>query len=498
MPKITIQKGTKEIVAAACEGTALSEVLSSNGCSVGMPCGGNGKCGKCTVSLRGSFFLNDTLISEDVAKDYPACRIRIKGDCCVTLRDNQDISQMASSGAVSVADDAAFSALGIAIDIGTTTLEACLYGKQGLLTKVSANNPQRLYGADVISRLGLAREGKSGEIAACIRKELDHLILSLCRKAQRESSDIDSVVITGNTAMLMLLTQTDVSPLCAAPFVIDEYFGKYLEGSQLELSSVPSAKIYLTRCISAFVGGDITTAILSANICQPGKTALLVDVGTNGEMALWHKNQLICCSTAAGPAFEGACLSCGVQGVPGAIDHVWVEDGALMLHTIPGAPACGICGSGAIDLLACLMELEVLDETGYLELDDDEVHLASDVYLTQADVRQIQLAKSAIRAGIESITHAAGISMDEIDSFVVAGGFGNYIDLTSAARIGLFPEKLTHCCSVVGNAALTGAAEILCSHAKKAESTRLSSMAQTMELATDPYFMDAFIEYMSF
>ena len=221
-------------------------------------------------------------------------------------------------------------------------------------------------------------------------------------------------------------------------------------------------------------------------------------MGTNGEMALWHNDKLICCSTAAGPAFEGACLSCGVQGIPGAIDHAWVEGGSLMLHTISDAPACGICGSGAIDLLSCLMDLGVLDETGYLELDDDKLHLAADVYLTQADVRQIQLAKSAIRAGIESITHTAGISMDEIDSFVVAGGFGNYIDLASAAKIGLFPEKLIHCCSVVGNAALTGAAQILCSAAKESESIRLSSMAQTMELATDPYFMDAFIEYMSF
>ena len=266
MPKITIQKGTKEIVAAANEGAALSEVLAANGCSVGMPCGGSGKCGKCTVSLRGSFFMNDTLITEDTAKDYPACRIRVKGDCYVALRDNQDISQMASSGAVSVADDALFSCLGVAIDIGTTTLEACLYAKEGFLAKVSANNPQRLYGADVISRLGLAREGKSGEIASCIRKELDNLIYSLCRQAQRKNTDIDSVVITGNTAMLMLLTETDVSPLCASPFVINEYFGNYLKGSQLELFSVPSAKVYLTRCISAFVGGDITTAILSADI----------------------------------------------------------------------------------------------------------------------------------------------------------------------------------------------------------------------------------------
>ena len=498
MPQIFIQNGIQEITASAAEGTPLVDVLSANGCPVGMPCGGNGKCSKCTVSISGSFLLENRPHRCDTAEDHPACRIRITGDCHVTLRDNRDIAQMAPSSAVSVAKDASFTRLGAAIDIGTTTLEACLYDKNGFLAKVTSVNPQRVYGADVITRLGHARDGKNKEIAACIRKELNTLLAALGKKTNRQTADLDTVVITGNTAMLMLLTDSDVSPLCAAPFAINEHFGKTIPAKDLELDAAPSATIYLTRCISAFVGGDITTAILSSNICQRGKTALLVDVGTNGEMALWHNGKLTCCSTAAGPAFEGACLSCGVQGIPGAIDHAWLENGTLMLHAIPGAPPCGICGSGAIDLTACLMELGILDETGALNIESEKIDLAPQVYLTQADIRQIQLAKSAIRAGIESIVHAAGISMNEIDSFVVAGGFGNYIDLASAAKIGLFPEELIHCCRVVGNAALTGAAEILCSKAKEKESNDLSAAAQTLELATDPFFMDAFIRYMSF
>ncbi|MBQ3102830.1 MAG: DUF4445 domain-containing protein [Oscillospiraceae bacterium] len=498
MPKIIIQNGTQEIVALAAQGTALSEVLSANGCSVGMPCGGSGKCGKCTVSLSGSFLFENKLEEPAAAVDRPACRVRVSGDCRVTLHENQDISQMAKSHAVAVEEDALFTSHGVAIDIGTTTLEACLYGKEGLLAKAAAVNPQRSYGADVVTRLGLAREGKGKEMSECILSALDSLFCSLSEKSGCPLSSIDTVVITGNTAMLLLLTQGDVSPLCAAPFVIGEHFGRFVPANELGLKSVPQAAVYLTRCISAFVGGDITTAILSGRVCEEGKTVLLVDVGTNGEMALWHKGTLTCCSTAAGPAFEGACLSCGVQGIPGAIDHAWLQDGELMVHTIGGAPACGICGSGVIDLLACLMDLGVLDESGYLEIDGDEITLADDVYLTQADVRQVQLAKSAIRAGIESITHASGISMEEIDSFVVAGGFGNYLDLTCAAKIGLFPEKLISRCHVVGNAALGGAAEILCSKRKEKESIRLSSMAQTVELATDPCFMEAFIDYMSF
>lgn len=496
--KITIQNGTKEITAFAAEGTPLTNILASSGCPVGMPCGGRGNCGKCTVSVAGTFLYGNTRQERAEAVDLPACRIRVCGDCRVVLRASQDISQMAQSSAVSVENDALFSRLGVAIDIGTTTLEGCLYGKSGLLAKASSVNPQRIFGADVITRVGHAHQGKSRDLASCILTALDVLLTSLSQKAACSLADIDTVVITGNTAMLLLLTQGDVSPLCAAPFRIAESFGREFSCKELGLGSVPQANAYLTRCISAFVGGDITTAILHSRICESGKTALLADVGTNGEMALWHNDTLTCCSTAAGPAFEGACLSCGVQGIPGAIDHAWLQDGKLMVHTIPGAPPSGICGSGAIDITACLIKLGVLDETGYLMTKGDRIDFAPGVYLTQEDIRQIQLAKSAIRAGIESILHAAGVSMEEIDTFAVAGGFGNYIDLTCAAKIGLFPEKLIHRCQVVGNAALSGAAEILCSKEKEAKSIRLASKAQTIELASDPFFTRAFLDHMRF
>ncbi len=498
MPKITIQNGIKEICTVAAEGTLLIDVLHANGFPIGLPCGGSGKCGKCTLSISGSFLFENTVETHLIPVERPACRIRIGGDCRVSLLAGGDISQTAQSDGVSVAEDALFSHLGAAIDIGTTTLEACLYGKDGLLAKAFAPNPQRLFGADVITRLTLAREGKEKELAACIRSALDSLLASLGQKAGISPASIDTVVITGNTAMVLLLTQGDVSPLCAAPFTIQEHFGAFLPAAKLGLKAAPEAKVYLTRCISAFAGGDLTAAILSTRICQKGKTALLVDVGTNGEMALWHKGALTCCSTAAGPAFEGAALSCGVQGIPGAIDHAWVQDGALMVHTVPGAPPCGICGSGVIDILACLMELGLLDGSGYLKIEGGTLELTSEVYLTQEDIRQVQLAKSAIRAGIESILHAAGVSMEEIDSFLIAGSFGSFIDLTAAAKIGLFPKNLLPHSKAVGNAALTGAAEILCSKGKEAESLRLSCIAKTLELASDEHFTKVFVDHMRF
>ena len=185
MPQIFIQNGTQKITAYAAERTPLADVLSANGCPVGMPCGGSGKCGKCKVSISGSFLYENQHHQCDSAAELPACRIRVMGDCRVTLRDNQDISQLPHSNHVCVKSDANFIHLGAAIDIGTTTLEACLYDKSGFLAKVSSANPQRVYGADVITRLGHARDGKSEELAACIRKALDEMLAALAKKANR-------------------------------------------------------------------------------------------------------------------------------------------------------------------------------------------------------------------------------------------------------------------------------------------------------------------------
>lgn len=206
----------------------------------------------------------------------------------------------------------------------------------------------------------------SDALARAVRQAIGGLLERMCAQAGRETAEIDGLVITGNTAMLHLLTGEDPSPLAAAPFAARELFGKTVPARALDLPCGADASVYLPRCMSAFVGGDVSAALLASGICRRPDTAMLADIGTNGEIVLWHEGRLSCCSTAAGPAFEGANLSQGMQGVPGAIDRVWLEGGALAVHTIGDAPARGICGSGAADALACLLRSGQLDESGCL------------------------------------------------------------------------------------------------------------------------------------
>lgn len=194
-------------------------------------------------------------------------------------------------------------------------------------------------------------------------------------------------------------------------------------------------------------------------MCARSETALLCDVGTNGEIALWKDGTLYVTSTAAGPAFEGAGISCGCSSITGAIDRVWAEDGCLQNHTIADVPAVGLCGSGLIDALAVLLQLEIMDETG--ALDDGEVVLEPGVVLLQKDIRAVQLAKAAIAAGISTLLEVSHTSCEEVAHFYLAGGFGSHLNVENAAAIGLFPAALTSKVHVLGNAALAGAAQIL-------------------------------------
>ena len=487
------------------EGALLSDALRALGLSPDMPCGGRGQCGKCLVWAQCG--LDEptpgeraALTPEQLARgERLACQAHITGDVRLRLTDPKVVSRICTEGADRpLGTDPIFTTLGGAVDIGTTTLAARLYDKTGLLATASAPNPQRDFGADVISRIGKAMEGRAGELAACVRQAVNGLLFDLCKQAGREPAEVDALVVTGNTAMLHLLTMTDPSPLAAAPFDAKELFGSKISAKSLDLNGSPDCTVWLPRCMSAFVGGDITTALLAAGLCEKQDTALLVDIGTNGEIALWKGGALLCCSTAAGPAFEGANLSQGMQGAPGAIDHVRMEEGELRLHTIGEQPALGICGSGVADLLACLLDMDILDETGLLDDGEEEWPLTENVAFTQADVRQVQLAKSAVRSGIETLLHEAHLDCEDVAEMAVAGGFGSFLDLHSAAAIGLIPPDLEETCTAIGNAALSGAAMLLWDRGLWDESVRLADAAKTVDLAGSRFFMDQYVENMMF
>ena len=225
------------------------------------------------------------------------------------------------------------------------------------------------------------------------------------------------------------------------------------------------------------------------------KTALLCDIGTNGEIALWKDGVLSVTSTAAGPAFEGALISCGCSSIPGAIDKVWWENNQPCIHTIGDQPAVGICGSGLIDAVAVLLQQEIMDETGAL---DEDVELAPGVTLLQKDIRALQLAKAAIAAGIQTLLDSTGTTCEEIETFYLAGGFGSHLNLQNAAAIGLIPEELVSKAKVIGNAALAGASRLLLDPSAKEEIRAISESSRHFNLGGNPVFNNNYMEQMLF
>lgn len=488
------------------QGTSLARLLPEGRAHVDMPCGGHGTCGKCRVTVAGEVspptdtekrWLTPAELSQGVRL---SCLTFVLGDCTVTTGEPMDNEkQIVTDGEMpNVILRPAFSSYGVAVDLGTTTLAARLYDRAGnRLAEVGRPNPQAAWGADVISRIEAAMGGANEAIASAVCAAIDEMLTALAADGGMSTCDIDGLTVTGNTAMLHLLTNTSPEPLSHAPFAAKRLFGEELTAGTLGLSVLsPEARIYLPPCISAFVGADTVTALLASDLCGSDTTQMLVDIGTNGEMALWHGGKLYACSTAAGPAFEGAGISMGMAGGEGAVDHVVLCNGHLLAHVIGNVPPRGICGSGLVDAVACLLDNETLDETGYL--DDDPVAVAPPVVLTQGDIRAVQLAKSAIHAGIRTLLGTAAPGGANIERLVIAGGFGSYLDVKNAGRIGLLPKELMPRIRAVGNAALAGASMLLLDRELRTEAARLAELALPVELATNPLFVEAYMEGMYF
>ena len=367
----------------------------------------------------------------------------------------------------------------MALDIGTTTLALSVYdlssGEE--LLRCEMDNPQRMIAADVMSRIGASLKG-SGPF-------LQELVLSTLKNPP---AGIQKAVIAGNTAMLYFLLGKDPEALSHAPFEADDLFGR--------TEDILGIHAYLPPCMNAFVGADTTAAVLFSGMCDREEVSLLADIGTNGELALWKDGMLYVTSTAAGPAFEGAGISQGSPAIPGSIDRVWNSDGQLHVHVIGEIPARSICGSGLLDAVAAMLVLGVIDETG--AMDADRFPLTENVSLTRKDIRSVQLAKSAVRAGIETLLETSGTNLSEIKTLYVAGAFGSHLSAESATAIGLIPPVLKDRMQVLGNAALKGAEMMLLDSAKTQKAERIASLSRHVDLGGNPLFNDLFVERMLF
>lgn len=524
----------------------LLDFLNRSGFFLDSPCGGTGTCGKCKIIASGQLselsaeeiaFLSD----DEITKGFRlACQTKALGNVELILPEQQEIVSVTENHIPPFPFDPAVKnisgkirALGkeldtaispdsytMAVDIGTTTLAAYFYRSDSpsLIDTQSAINHQRRFGADVISRIQNTMEHPEtlSEMGDSIRQQISDMAEKFADSQGISSEQIVACCIAANTTMLHFLMKYPAAGIAVAPFTPHSLFGLSVSATELELAIHPDAPVYLMPCISSYVGADITAGMLAYNMEKAVTPQLLVDVGTNGEMALCDgKGSIKCCSTAAGPAFEGAHIKYGMGGVAGAISEVFVKNGQLAIKTIANEPPKGICGSGLIDAVAVMVEYGVVDETGricdtdeydgilsgyLIEIDGDPVFLLdtdSGIHLTQQDIREVQLAKAAVAAGIQVLMQESGINASQIDQVILAGGFGAHLSARSGTVIGLFEKELLPKIVVAGNTAGAGASKYLLSDCRTAIEDILQK-SHYIELSTHGGFMELYVENMMF
>ena len=466
-------------------GENLMKVLRSAGVYIDSPCGGNGKCGKCRVFVDGTQVLAcETIVDRDMEVTIPkAAKLNVLQ---TGIRVASNVSPIKKGHL-------------LAFDIGTTSVACVLLdGKTGEeLAGSSMLNPQTVFGADVISRIQAALQGELEHETAAIRNGMTELVENVCAEASIDPSEIGVVSVVGNPAMQQLVFGISPNNLAGVPFAPILTEAKTIPCKAI-LPICPNAELLIVPDISGYVGADTIGCILSTQIYQKEELVLMVDIGTNGEMVLGNKDRMIACSTAAGPALEGANIKFGMRGTEGAIDHVWLEDGAVKCSVIGESEAKGICGSGLVDAIAVGLEMRLLNKRGRIQNEDHIFHLTDDIYLTQDDIRQVQLAKGAIYAGILLMAKQLDIELKDIQKVQLAGAFGNYLNPESACRIGLLPEELLDRIEAVGNAALSGARLLACDKELLPLTQELAEWIEFLELASLPDFSRTFAKAMNF
>ena len=507
----------------------LLEMLQEKNEYISAPCNGNGICGKCIVRYKSGApeptkpdreVLSEKQLEQGyrlACQSYPTEEYKVEiPELEETIEvlsqwENQRTEEILKNTAEGTAEKTENALYGICIDIGTTTLAALLVNLEteaDCQTAVSVNH-QRAYGSDVLSRISASNGGKKWEIQRCIRQDLQKLIRELLQKEKITEQQIQRIVIAGNTTMCHLLRGFSCETLGVAPFLPVDL--SWMEGSAADFLGMKEldTKVVILPGISAFVGADIMAGIAKMNMHRSEGYHLLLDIGTNGEMVLGNCRHMYVTSTSAGPAFEGGNISCGMAGIPGVISHVFMEEtGKAGFQVIGEADgenkkkqqAIGICGTGMIDLVYELRKHQMIDEHGtYSDLYfDTGYELAGKVKFTQNDIREIQMAKAAIRAGVDILVKKAGIAFDEVDDCYLAGGFGTKIDITKAAGIGLIPKELEVKTIPVGNTVLAGTKEVLLGRISKDELEKIQTMADVINLAEENDFEEMYLSYMDF
>jgi len=475
--------------------TPLIDVINEFG--VEFPCGGKGICGACKVKLLSGHIEKEKHHADFLEKLGLDDHWRLA--CLSTV--SEDITlEIAQWENVILADNSTFefepqSGFGIAIDLGTTTVVAQLTDlSNGSVTGVqSIINPQAVYGADVMSRIETAL---SDEGARTLRQLIRDTLMGLIDGfVDGKEIDLKKIVLVGNTAMHHIFCGLDVNPLARYPFESPCLGLQRFTPADLGWRLNPSVEILFYPSLGGFVGSDILAGIVSAKIDKNEKLTALIDLGTNGEIVLGNRNGIVCASTAAGPAFEGTNISMGMRATTGAISAVGRKNNRLKAHTIGNVTPRGICGSGLIDAVAILLELGRIDSSGACANEEEEILIESPVSLSQGDIREFQLAKAAIAAGLQVLANTLNKTLEDIDTLYIAGGFGNFINIEHVCSTGLIEIDKKRIVKL-GNSALLGAKIFLFSNEADIDNT--VKLCRHVSLDADAGFQDIFVEKMFF
>lgn len=458
MYKVTVDN---EVLFAE-KGEKLSDVLIKNGKTVQHICGGRGVCGKCRVAVDG--------------KEERSCKYKIEKDICVVLPNKDNIISEHGAEVTGVFTEN----MCYVLDIGTTTLALALVSldDKKIVGVKTCINPQVPFGADVMTRIDYCRNNSVSELQKTLIKSIE--------KAADEfkCGRLPKIYVTGNTTMLHIFFGVSPVSLGAYPYT-PVFLEKKTEKSFLkcadEIESLPS--------ISSFFGADLTAGMNFAGFPSKDKFNLLVDLGTNAEIVLYSSEKALCTSAAAGPCFEGANISCGMNAVEGA---VYAFDGKN-IKTVESTAPKGICGTGLIDIIAELLKNGTVDKTGYME--NEKYFLSSNVYLSDRDIRQYQLAKSAVFSAIKVLMKRQGISFESIEKMYISGGFSSKINIENAVLTGLLPKELKNKYIAVNNSSLLGTVKFVC---EKNDLEKLVEIAEYTDLSLTPDFTEKFIKNMDF
>jgi uncharacterized 2Fe-2S/4Fe-4S cluster protein (DUF4445 family) len=537
-------------------GTRLIDAARTAGIRMETPCDGAGTCGKCKakVSLAALPHLSgdghkSLTEAEREAGWVLACQTTVHGDLHVEmeasdsdglqiLSDGQKTSielnpwvlksydaesnttRVLAGGAVLATEpgDTTAEIYGIAVDIGTTTLVTTLLDLRtgAELGVTSSLNPQAIHAQDVLSRIKIGSKPEGlRKLHAELIEEISRQATHLAVKTGIALENIYEAVFSGNTTMLHLATRTDPSSLGKYPYALSLSGGQHVNAREIDLGISQHGIVYLPPIFSAYVGADITAGILSTRLAQQPGVVLLVDIGTNGEMVLSVDGRLTATSTAAGPAFEGMNIACGMRASRGAVELVSLGEHGIRVETIAGSDAVGICGSGLLDVVGELASKGGLDKNGrflnngashgqpwsnqWESLDGKPIfRVAGPVYLTQKDVRQVQLAKGAIRTGIQMLLKAASIEAAQVDRVLIAGSFGFHLRTASLIHLGLLPKEFNDRVEFVGNTSKSGAEAFLLNRDAREEMKQAVAQVEVLELANDPAFEKSFIRSLQF